>query len=238
MPVSVKLKLKYIRGIEEFMAMYDDGISRVLNLIFILDGTENISDEDYGKECDFIRSCSDCIQIAGMDADVRAVIVPTSGAVIGPMPISELDTDPGERIGCDVGAMFEGLPEILRRCERLGPEYIVDNIIILVSNGRFLKQNVRTYTQLTGSGRFRRTAKMAVCVCDDADRIALRDFTGSTDLVHGTDIFDRTVFLVTDSGVIIRDKDSMFVDDDGEEENPHKLNRMNSEDSSDDVYDF
>ncbi|MGN1044995.1 MAG: hypothetical protein ACI4Q9_03460 [Candidatus Methanomethylophilaceae archaeon] len=219
------------------METYGDGITRVLNLVFILDGTDNISGEDYRKECDFIRSCRDGVPTGGIDAEVRAVIVPTGGDVIGPMELSGLDAVP-ERAECDVGAMFKALPDILRRCERLGPDYVVDNLMVLVSDGRFLKHNAREYLQLTDNGRFRRTSRIAVCPSDDADGTVLADFTKVPDLVYGTDVFDRMTLIVYEDRIAICSNEPMRYDGPSEEANPHKLNRMNSEDSSDDVYDI
>ena len=67
------------------MDSIDSEITRVVNLIFVLDSTENISDDDYAKACKFLNECKDAMIIDGMETEVRVYVASTSGEITDAM---------------------------------------------------------------------------------------------------------------------------------------------------------
>ena len=174
---------------------------RVLNLIFILDDTEDISDEDYVAACDFLNSFRETMVVDGMDTDVRVVVAPTGGEIVGPIDLDQFKWDGHARSKGDVKTLFAEIPKLLRDTEHLGASYIVDNVIIYLSNGKFIDKNPRPYIDICRNWRYTRTPKLIITFSDDRDERKLADIVGSKNRVFGRDVFDNIKFYVLQGGV-------------------------------------
>ncbi len=179
----------------------DNGFFRVLNLMFILDNTSSISDEDYSAACDFLGSFKENLIVDGMDAEVRIVVAPTGGEIIGPTPLSEFKWESKERSASDLPALFKGIPTLLRDVEHLGSSYVVDNVIIFLSNGKFVEEYPFPYIDICRNWRYTRTPKLIVTFDENKDVRKLADIVGSKGRVFGKEIFDDIKFYVLEGGV-------------------------------------
>lgn len=219
----------------------DGNITRVLNLVFILDSTENVSDNDYKAACEFLDSFKDEMIVDGMDTDVRIVIASTSGEISEPVPISEFKFDGSVRPKQDPSVMLRGLIEVLRKIEHLGATHVVDNAIIYLSNGKFIAENQRAYIDITRNWRYTRTPKLIVNFDETANKHVLADIVGSKGRVFGRDIFDDIKIYVLEGGIEfhkiheVAEIPTVYA-----EEQEYKVDRRAEEDEApvEDVYDM
>ena len=178
----------------------DNGYLRVLNLMFILDNTDSISDEEYSAACEFLGSFKETLVVDGVDADVRIVVAPTGGEIVGPVPISEFKWDSKERSSTDLPTLFAGIPNLLRDVEHLGSSCVVDNVIIFLSNGKFVEAYPRPYIDICRNWRYTRTPKLIVSFGEKDER-KLADIVGSKGRVFGDEIFEEIKFYMLEGGV-------------------------------------
>ena len=179
----------------------DNGFTRILNLMFILDNTDNISDEDYSAACDFLNTFKESMTVDGMDAEVRIVVAPTGGEIVGPVPLSDFKWESKERSASDLPSLFSGIPELLRSIEHLGSSYVVDNVIIYLSNGKFVEAYPRPYIDICRNWRYTRTPKFIITFGDDKDVRKLADIVGTDKRVFGKEIFEEIKFYVMETAV-------------------------------------
>ena len=178
----------------------DNGYLRVLNLMFILDNTDSISDEEYSAACEFLGSFKETLVVDGVDADVRIVVAPTGGEIVGPVPISEFKWDSKERSSTDLPTLFAGIPNLLRDVEHLGSSCVVDNVIIFLSNGKFVEAYPRPYIDICRNWRYTRTPKLIVSFGEKDER-KLADIVGTDKRVFGKEIFEEIKFYVMETAV-------------------------------------
>ncbi|MBO5654364.1 MAG: hypothetical protein J6R72_02615 [Candidatus Methanomethylophilaceae archaeon] len=183
------------------MDSIDSEITRVVNLIFVLDSTENISDDDYAKACKFLNECKDTMIIDGMETEVRVYVASTSGEITDAVLLPDFKWESAERPAQDPASMMLQIPDLLTKVQRLGSNYIADNVLIYISNGKFLEQYPRAYIDVTRNWRYGCTPKLIVCFDEGADKRALADIVGTPGRVFGADIFDDIKFYVIKGGV-------------------------------------
>lgn len=217
----------------------DNGYLRVLNLMFILDNTDSISDEEYSAACEFLSSFKETLVVDGVDADVRVVVAPTGGEIVGPVSISEFKWDSKERSPTDLPTLFAGIPNLLRDVEHLGSSCVVDNVIIFLSNGKFVENYPRPYIDICRNWRYTRTPKLIVSFGEKDER-KLADIVGSKGRVFGDEIFEEIKFYMLEGGVELHKiKEVVEIPTIYAEEPEYKVNRRAEEHESPiEVYDI
>ena len=207
----------------------DNGYLRVLNLMFILDNTDSISDEDYSAACDFLASFKETLVVDGMDAEVRIVVAPTGGDIVGPTPIEDFKWESKERSPTDLPSLFAKIPQLLRDVEHLGSSYVVDNVIIFLSNGKFVENFPRPYIDICRNWRYDRTPKLIVAFGEKDER-KLADIVRSKGRVFGKEIFEEIKFYILEGGVELHKiKEVAEIPTVYAEESEHKVDRRAEE---------